>query len=209
MSIRPRLAMGATALLYMGPLLAGLAGYGWGLVVGFAVIFLLWLIVMRPAMWPRDPAVWKSSEVWVPALGQFAAQVLLIVVCFGIGRGIGGVVGVVPMLSPIAPLAISFVAVPLTRLLWPAPLVAGAAEPAVVPSAIDLFEECGSDPDRLHMFASRAIGGIDDPASGWVDLPAPAVIRSRITDDLPTDVALLLERLAQRIEATDTVRTEP
>lgn len=114
---RLRLAMVATALLYLGPLMAGLAGYGWGMVPAFAVIFLLWLIVMRPKLWPRDPAAWQQRDVIVAAAAQFMVQVLIVVLCFGIGRGIGGVAGVVPMWTPMFPLALSLVAIPLTRIV--------------------------------------------------------------------------------------------
>jgi hypothetical protein len=50
-----RLLMGTTALLYLGPLLAGLRGFGWPVVPVFAAIFVLWLIVLRPAA-AADPA---------------------------------------------------------------------------------------------------------------------------------------------------------
>jgi len=40
--MRIRMLMAATALLYLGPLLAGLAGFGWPMVYAFATIFTLW-----------------------------------------------------------------------------------------------------------------------------------------------------------------------
>ena len=54
MQNRVRLLMGASALLYMGPLLAGLSGMGWAALPVFMALFALWLVVMRPAQWPRD-----------------------------------------------------------------------------------------------------------------------------------------------------------
>ena len=53
MRSRLRLLMGATALLYLGPVLAGLGGFGWSVVPVFTAIFLLWLIVLRPHQWPQ------------------------------------------------------------------------------------------------------------------------------------------------------------
>lgn len=113
-----RTLMAATALLYLGPLLAGLAGFGWPLVYAFAAIFTLWLMVMRPADWPRDPGQWRRPEVPTRALAQVLVQLLLVAVLFGIGRGIGGVAGYVLPLPVALPLAISFLSVPLSRLVW-------------------------------------------------------------------------------------------
>ena len=110
--------MGATALLYLGPLLAGLGGYGWSLVPAFVLIFLLWLIAMRPQDWPRARAEWRNPAVWTRALVQILVQVVLVVVCFGIGQGLGGVTGVWPLWTPLLPVSISFLAVPLGRLIW-------------------------------------------------------------------------------------------
>ena len=110
--------MAATALLYLGPLLAGLAGFGWPLVYAFATIFTLWLITMRPGDWPRDPATWRRPEVPVRALGQVVVQVLLVALMFGIGRGIGGVAGFLPPLPMALPLGISLLSIPLSRLVW-------------------------------------------------------------------------------------------
>jgi hypothetical protein len=114
---RLRLMMGATALLYLGPLLAGLAGFGWALLPAFTAIFVLWLIVLRPHQWPRRPADWTGA-VALRAAGHVLVQVLLVAVCFGVGRGIGGVLGVTPALPLALPLALSFLAIPLCRLVW-------------------------------------------------------------------------------------------
>ncbi len=115
---RLRLMMGATALLYLGPLLAGLGGFGWRMVPAFVGIFLLWTVILRPSTWPRTAADWIRSAVMVPLLGQSLMQVLLVVVCFGIGRGLGGVFGALPPFPALLPLAVSFLAIPLCRLLW-------------------------------------------------------------------------------------------
>ena len=82
--MRIKMVLAATALLYLGPLLAGLAGFGWPLVYAFATIFTLWLITMRPGDWPRDLASWRRPEVPVRALGQAVVQLLLVALMFGI-----------------------------------------------------------------------------------------------------------------------------
>jgi hypothetical protein len=109
---------GATALLYFGPLLAGLGGAGWRIVPVFAGIFLLWLFILRPQLWPRRLADWARPEALVTLASQVAVQVLLVLVCFGIGRGIGGVLGAMPPFPQMLPVAISFLSIPICRMLW-------------------------------------------------------------------------------------------
>ncbi|MFT4151149.1 MAG: hypothetical protein QM656_13205 [Paracoccaceae bacterium] len=159
---RLRLAMVATALLYLGPLLAGLGGFGWGMVPAFLVIFTLWLIVMRPRLWPRDLAAWQHGEVVVAAAAQVAVQALLVVLCFGIGRGIGGAAGIVPMVSPLLPLALSLVAIPLTRLVWDP--VQGERMDDFLEDAIRQVE----DPSAQSLAGSGADAGVLAPV---LDLP--------------------------------------
>jgi hypothetical protein len=118
MHLRLRLLMATTALLYLGPLLAGLAGQGWEVVPVMALIFVLWLQILRPHEWPRDLAAWRRPKVWARAAARAAVQLLLVVVLFGIGRGIGGVAGVLPLWHPALPVAVSFLSIPLSRLVW-------------------------------------------------------------------------------------------
>lgn len=115
---RLRLLMGATALLYLGPLMAGLGGFGWSVVPVFTLIFVLWLILLRPQQWPATWAEWQKPQALVTLLGQMAVQMLLVILCFGIGRGIGGVLGALPPFPLMLPVAVSFLSVPLSRLFW-------------------------------------------------------------------------------------------
>jgi hypothetical protein len=118
MEMRARLLKGATAVLYFGPLLAGLGGYGWSLVPTFVAIFVLWQMIVRPHHWPTSLADLKKSDLWVGIAAQIAVQMLLVIVFFGIGRGIGGAAGTLPLYSPMVPLSLSFLSIPLCRLLW-------------------------------------------------------------------------------------------
>lgn len=114
---RLRLLKGATALLYLGPLLAGLGGFGWALVPVFAVVFLLWQAFLRPQEWPRSFADWQRPDAMLAFAARAAVQVLLVVLCLGIGRGLGGALGVLPPFPMLLPLAASLLALPLARLL--------------------------------------------------------------------------------------------
>lgn len=118
MQTRLRLLMAATALLYLGPLLAGLGGYGWAVVPVFAAIFVLWLIVLRPQQWPRRAGDWKRGAVATGAVTQALVQLLLVTLLFGIGRGIGGVLAIIPPFPAMLPIAVSFLSIPLSRLIW-------------------------------------------------------------------------------------------
>lgn len=106
-----------TLLLYVGPLAAGLADYDWSVVPAFALIFVLWQIIMRPADWPRLGAQWAEPGVLIGAFARVALIVVLVGVCLGIGRGLGGAVGFVSGVPLYAPLALSFLAIPLARLV--------------------------------------------------------------------------------------------
>lgn len=118
MLTRLRLLKGATALLYIGPLFAGLSGFSWGMLPAFLAIFVVWLMVLRPEQWPASPEEWLTGQAWLAALTLILSQLALVSVLLAIGRGIGGVSGFLPVLNPIFPLAISFLAIPLCRMMW-------------------------------------------------------------------------------------------
>lgn len=116
--IRRRLFMGATALLYLGPLLAGLSGFGWRQVPIFVLVFLGWLVVMHPGDWPGSLKEWRRPQAWLALATRLAVQVLLVIVSFGIGSGLGGVLGVRPLLPEWGPLALSLASIPLGRSVY-------------------------------------------------------------------------------------------
>ena len=119
MLTRMRLVKGATALLYIGPLIAGLCGFGWEMVASFSAIFVVWLMVLRPEQWPATPGEWLSGSAWLAALAQVLSQILLVTVLFGVGRGLGGLADIGPLtVNPTLPLAVSFLSIPLCRMLW-------------------------------------------------------------------------------------------
>lgn len=115
---RLKLLRAFTALLYIGPLLAGLIGQGWALVAVFAAIFVAWSVIIRPHLWPATLAEARQSPALVAMATLIATQILLVVACFAVGRGIGGVFGVEPSLPALLPVTLSFLAVPLSRLVW-------------------------------------------------------------------------------------------
>lgn len=180
MHTRLRLLKGATALLYFGPLLAGLGGFGWAVVPLFAAIFMLWLFILRPHQWPRSLGDWARPEALISLLTQGVVQVLLVAISFGIGRGIGGVLGTVPPFPLMLPVAISFLSIPLARMLWD-PWKESDLN-AHLDDALIMVEEAGAEPvakdlgERVEA-AGRMIAALNDlPADSPADLLASHVM---------------------------------
>jgi hypothetical protein len=120
MPTRLRLLKGVTALLYVGPLFAGISGLGFGMIAPFVGIFVVWLMVLRPEQWPATPQEWLTPVAWAAALAQILSQVLLVTVLLAVGRGMGALAGFQPIINPILPLSLSFLAIPVCRILWDA-----------------------------------------------------------------------------------------
>ena len=118
METRRRFMMAANALLYFGPLLAGLGGFGWGLIPVFTAIFVLWLIILQPFEFPISKAEWLTLDAWVAVAARAAVQLLLVVALFAVGRGIGGILGVMTGFPNVLPIALSFLSIPLARMIW-------------------------------------------------------------------------------------------
>ena len=118
MENRRRFLMLANALLYFGPLLAGLGGFGWIMVPVFTIIFVLWLIILQPQEFPINQGEWLSKDAWVAIAARAAIQALIVVLLFGIGRGIGGIMGAMAGFPTILPVAVSFLSIPIARLIW-------------------------------------------------------------------------------------------
>jgi hypothetical protein len=110
MELRSRAMMGANTLLYIGPLLAGLGGAGWRLIPVFTAIFVLWIFVVVPG--DDAPKVRSISRLLTQAL----VQTLIIAICFGVGRGIGGVLGSMPQIPTFLPVALSLLSLPFARI---------------------------------------------------------------------------------------------
>lgn len=145
-----RMLMAATAMLYMGPLLAGLGGYGWTMVPAFAGIFTLWQIILRPQKWPA-PYELDRADAWLAVAAQVALQTLLVVICFGIGRGIGGAAGSLPLYSPLVPVGVSFLSIAICQIL------SRPARPARSPDQ-DHIDAATAKADRLLQPLQDAAG---------------------------------------------------
>jgi hypothetical protein len=190
-----------TLMLYAGPLVAGMAGYGWAMVVPFAAIFVLWQIVMRPLDWPRQAAPWARRELQAAALARVVLMVILVALCFAVGRGIGGLVGYMPAVPLALPLGASVLAIPLARLL------AGPADPAThrfLNEALAAVDAAAS-PDAAHLAAAaERAGRLIDPLA---DLPADTgaeTVATHLTALAPhVDPAQLRRALLARVKAGD------
>ncbi|MFM2354837.1 MAG: hypothetical protein RLZZ528_573 [Pseudomonadota bacterium] len=137
----------AAAMLYVGPLLAGFSAAPIAVLPVFVAIFVLWMTLMRPSVWAKATA--DGTPLALAArLGLVAlVQVLLVIVAFGVGRGLAGLVGVLEM-QPWLPVLISLLAVPVGRILWN-PAIDSAETKAFLDSAIrEIERKTGEGPRK-------------------------------------------------------------
>lgn len=216
MQARLRLLKGATALLYFGPLLAGIAGFGWRVVPLFVGIFLLWLFILRPQQWPRTLADWSRPEALIALLTQSLVQLLLVAVSLGIGRGIGGVLGVMPAIPLMLPVAVSFLSIPLARMIWD-PWRADAGE-VVLDEALARLEgeaDPADDLKRRTEVAARMVAALDrlspeaapellaDHLHAMATQTSHEALRVALMDPIYDGSATAVVRRAAAVHATD------
>lgn len=166
MERKARLLMAATLPLYLGPLLAGLSGMSWAGLPVFAALFALWFVVMRPHEWPRQLSGWTGPVV-LRAAAQIAINMVIVVILFGIGRGLAGVAGLSVPLPPFIPVALSFLSIPLSRLAWDP--VKGQQMEAVLDDALAQIE--GFNRGTLD---AQDAGAADPMLTALLDLPDDA-----------------------------------
>lgn len=117
MKLRERVLFATAALLYSGPLYAGLAGFGFSAIPLFAVLFMIWLAIVRPGDWPRDREEWRTPRALAWPLLIFSVQMVLVAFCLAVGRAIGGMVDITPPLPLAFTFLVSFLAIALARTL--------------------------------------------------------------------------------------------
>ena len=200
-----RLTLLVTLMLYGGPVIAGLAGFGWGVVPAFVVIFIAWHIVMRPAEWPRDPAAWRETGVQTGAALQAVVAIVVVLVCFGAGRGIGGVVGYLPPLPLVVPLFLSLAALPLARMIHDPR--DGTGMDTLLDDAVNRLKSFDKDvafpsADARHILdGTRLAVRLLQPVQDLAPDTAPGVIDRHLTAiATQVDDARLREALIERAE---------
>ena len=107
MKPRDRLLFATSALLYSGPLYAGLAGYGFGTLPLFAAFLMAWLFVVRPGDWPETREDWKVARAVAWPMLIFAVQMVVAGFCLAMGRAIGGMYGLTLPLPLALPVGLS------------------------------------------------------------------------------------------------------
>lgn len=117
---RQRLLLASTSLLYAGPFLAGLIGNSWRVLGLFTVIFALWSLSLRPHLWPATLRESLGAEALVALAALIVAQALLALSGYVLGCAASSLLHHRFSLSPLLPLALSFAAVPLSKLFQPA-----------------------------------------------------------------------------------------
>jgi hypothetical protein len=184
----------------------------------FLGIFLLWLFILRPQQWPRKWADWSRPEALIALLTQSVVQLLLVAVSLGIGRGIGGVLGVMPEIPLMLPVAVSFLSIPLARMLWD-PWRADAGE-VVLDEALARLEgeqdpAPADDMKRRTEVAARMVAALDRlPAEAAPELLADHLhamatqtsheaLRVALMDPIYDGSATAVVRRAAAVHATE------
>jgi hypothetical protein len=206
---RLRLLRLLTGVLYFGPLLAGLMGQGWAMVPVFVGIFLLWSVLVHPQMWPQSAGDVAQHEAVVALASLVATQALLVVVMFAMGRGIGGVLALKPMLPEYMPAALSFLAVPLARLIRSRPTEVEQAGFARFPSGATRAVQPVDDGARdmvAHLMTLR--DDVDEDVvqqhlSAIADHVDPVLIRQHLGEAMAGGRASRVAAMALIVHATD------
>lgn len=118
--MKPRLVLFSmtAALLYVGPFLAGLTGSSIVLLPVFAAIFVIWVVLMRPAIWSKVTEGGTPLGLAMYLGGITILQMLLVVLAFALGRGLGTLTGDVSAIPQWLPPLLSLAALPIGRLIW-------------------------------------------------------------------------------------------
>ena len=115
--IRKSLAMAASVLLYLGPVLAGWAGAPLAAWPVFLGLFLMWSVMMRPADWPRDGARWVQAGVIARAMAAVAVQSGLSFACLALGW-MGASLRPLPEVGPWPGVLLSLIGLGFARMIW-------------------------------------------------------------------------------------------
>ena len=114
---RMYLSLAASAFLYLGAVLAGWSAApvaAWPVFLG---IFLMWSVLMRPEVWPREGARWVEAGVIARAAMAVAVMAGLALACLALGWLLAGVVPLPPV-GPWPGVLLALVGVGAARLVW-------------------------------------------------------------------------------------------
>lgn len=114
---RMHLSLAASAFLYLGAVLAGWAAAPLAAWPVFLGIFLMWSVLMRPEVWPREGARWIEAGVITRALMAVAVLAGLALACLALGWLLAGIVPLPPV-GPWPGVLLALVGVGAARLVW-------------------------------------------------------------------------------------------
>lgn len=169
---RIHLAMAASGLLYLGPVLAGWAAAhvaAWPVFLG---IFVLWSVLMRPDDWPRDGARWTEA-------GVIARAVVTVAVLAGLafaGLAVGWLLAALRPLPEIGPwpgVLLSLVGVGLARLIWNP--VKGRRKDPVLAEALRQVQEAAGEAGQEARRKRSEEAEIDSVIGFTSDTPAERI----------------------------------
>ncbi|MCB1368680.1 MAG: hypothetical protein KDK00_13005 [Rhodobacteraceae bacterium] len=120
MAIRTRLTLLILAgvMLYAGPFLAAWSGQNWRAVPVFALLFLLYMALMRPSLWPRNAAEARDPGKWRVVAGVAMTQAVLVYLCMLAGWLAATFRFPLTDMHPALPVGLSALAIALGRAVW-------------------------------------------------------------------------------------------
>jgi hypothetical protein len=136
----------AAGFLYAGPVLSGLAGGFSGAVPVFGLIFMLYMTLMRPGLWPRDLAGWTDLKAWRTFAWVALVQLVLVWICVWIG-GLIYLSGLELPIDPRSPVILSLGGVILGRMAW-TPAMDAPEMDAFLDDALDRIDQINEALDR-------------------------------------------------------------
>ncbi len=103
------------ALLFAAPFFAGLSGAPSPVLVIFAVIFVIWTLITRPAWW-RLPAGGAMNRLAARIAGVTLLRLLLVAIAFAIGRGVASLLDTTLEMPLFVPITAALVALLIARI---------------------------------------------------------------------------------------------
>jgi hypothetical protein len=135
-------------LLYTGPIFAGWGGAPWQAMPVFALLFLLWVSLFKPANSIGPTTEWTNPGLWLRLGGAYLVHVALVSLLWVLG---GWLALIVPSteIPVLWPLAMSALSVPLTHFTYrPLDPETEAAAEAFLDQAVTDMENAAKDAEE-------------------------------------------------------------
>lgn len=108
----------AGVMLYAGPFLAAYSGQDWRVAPVFFLLFMLYMALMRPSLWPQNAAEVRDPAKWRIVVRIALTQAVLVYACMLAGWITGTFRFPLTGMHPGLPVGLSVLAIILGRAVW-------------------------------------------------------------------------------------------